>query len=151
MIDPNKKFAMMITMTIGIGMYLILYNISWKKKWVNLLIKVISAIMILVNLIMLSGICSIWGALLILASLIAIMFFDKLYRKRNGLVKTNIAEAQLLQKYLAENSESIALGRDFIAQQANIFAVEVENKYIPNDNIRDCYRLDIIKAIISKM
>ncbi len=151
MIDPNKKFAMMITMTIGIGMYLILYNISWKKKWANLLIKAISAIMILVNLIMLSGICSIWGALLILASLIAIMFFDKLYRKRNGLVKTNIAEAQLLQKYLAENSESIALGRDFIAQQANIFAVGVENKYIPNDNIRDCYRLDIIKAIISKM
>ncbi len=151
MMESSKKFSSMLAVTVSIAVYLILLSIKWKKKWLNILIKLLSSSMILLNFIMLSGICSFWGALLIVASCTAIIFFNNLYQQRNGLLKIYITEAKQLQNYLTENSESIILGRDFINHQANIFAIETENKYPVNNNIREYYKLDIIKAIISKM
>lgn len=151
MMDAGKKFSIMLSVTIGILFYLILFNIRWKKIWVNILVKLLSFMVIVFNYIILAGVCSFWGALLILASCLAIIFFNNLYRKRNGLVKANIAEAVQLQKYLTQNSERIALSRDFINHQANIFAVEAENLYPQNDTNKEVYRLDIIKAIIRKI
>ena len=151
MMDAGKKFSIMLSVTIGILFYLVLFNIKWKKIWMNILIKLLAILMIMFNFVILAGVCTLWGALLILASCIAIIFFNNLYRQRNGLVKANIAEAVQLQKHLTQNSESIALSRDFINHQANIFAVEAENIYPQNDANKEVYRLDIIKAIISKI
>ena len=151
MLDSGKKFSIMLGITISLLFYLVLFNIKWKKIWTNILIKLFSVVMTLFNFVLFAGVASFWGALLVLASCIAIIFFNNLYRKRNGLVKSNIAEAIQLQKYLIENNESIALGRDFINHQANIFAAEAENNYSQNDSNKEVYRLDIIKAIISKI
>ena len=151
LIDATSKFSMMLGITIAVMFYLVLFNIKWKKRWTNILVKIASIAMILLNFVLLASICALWGSLLILLSCIAIIFFNNLYRQRNGLVKANINEALQLQKYLVENNDSIALGRDFINHQANIFALEAENKYPQNDNIKDVYRLDIIKAIINKL
>ena len=151
MIESSKRFSAMLAVTISIAVYLILFTIKWKKKWLDLLIKLFSTSMILFNFVMLSGICSLGGALLVLMSCITIIFFNNLYRQRNGLIKANIAEAKQLQNYLTENSENIILGRNFINHQANIFATETENKYPVSNNIREYYRLDIIKAVVSKM
>ena len=149
--ESSKILYAILTMTIGIAIYLWAYKLRWKKKWLNIFVKLMSVIMIGLNFVMLSGICSLWGALLILISCLTIMFFSNLFQQRNGLVQANIIEAEQVQKHLFNNNESIVLGRDFANQQANIFAVKAETKYPISENIKEVYRLDVIKAITNKM
>lgn len=79
------------------------------------------------------------------------MIFTKLYTRRSGLVKVNIAEAARYQEYLKNNRESISMGRDFLNQQANILALGAQESYPPADNLKDYYRLDIVQELLKKI
>lgn len=150
-IDSMAVFTTLFLATVSFGLYLFLFSIRWKNKLVNLLVKIFSALFMLLCYIIMCAKISLWTALLLVASLIVIAYFTKLYTRRSGLLRGNIIEAQNYADYLAQNQENISLGRDFLNQQANIFALDVSHCYHNNPSLKDYYKLDIMQEAISKL
>lgn len=150
---PNSAaiFSGMVFADLNIAAYLFLFGMDWKKRIVKWLVRALCLVLLGVNFVILSGLSSMWGAIFFMAAAVTIMGFTKLYTKRNGLLKANIAEAANYQQYLKNNKENISMGRDFLNQQANILALEAETAYPPSEKLKDYYRLDIVQELLKKI
>lgn len=149
-IDSINVFFSLFLSSISFGFYLVLFSIRWNNKWVNFTVKFVSLFFMVLTYIIFCAKISMLAALFIVGSLTAIMVFSKLYTKRSGLLKGNIQDAQNFAAYLIQNRENISLGKDFLNQQANIFALEVDAYYKDNSNIKDYYKLEIMKEIVKQ-
>ena len=149
--DSAVIFSGMLFVDFNVAAYLILFALNWKKKAVKWSVKILCVALLGLNFVVWSGLASMWGAIFFMASVITIMSFTKLYTKRNGLLKANIAEAANYQQYLKDNKENISMGRDFLNQQANILALEAETAYPPSEKLKDYYRLDIVQELLKKI
>ena len=150
---PNSGsiFLGMLFVDLNIATYLVLFHLSWKKKIVRWAVRSGAVLLIGLNFVMLCGLSSLWSALFFLASWLTIAFFTKLYTRRNGLLKANIAEVAAYREYLKNNCTRISMGREFLAQQANILALGAEDAYPPADSLKDYFRLDIIKELLKRI
>ena len=77
-----------------------------------------------------------------------IFTYSKLFAKRDGLIRHNIAEANNLMQKLKNNAEQIIIGYEFATQQPNIYALDADDKYTKSAQIESVYKLDIISNII---
>ena len=85
---------------------------------------------------------------IILTSIIYTIFeYSALFTKRGGLLKNKIKETEKLKSYLEKNVLSISISQEFVNQQANIYAFEIDDLYIKTDKNRKFYLLDIAKEI----
>ena len=153
LLNPNSPaiFSGMIFADLNIAAYLFLFSMEWKKRIVKWLVRVLCVVLLGLNFVILSGLSSMWGAIFFMATAVTMLWFTKIYTKRNGLLKANIAEAANYKQYLKDNKENISMGRDFLNQQANILALEVEGDYPPSEKLKDYYRLDIVQELLKKI
>lgn len=147
-LNSGEVFTALILTTICFAIYLFVWCINWKNKWLNLGMKMAAALMTFLTWVVLSALINPWAGLLILASCIIIKYFTAKYTQRSGLMQANIAEALNFGKYLRENSENISLGREFINQQANILALDAVDSYPPQPSLKNYYRLDLMPEIL---
>ncbi len=91
------------------------------------------------------------AAVFIFGMIYSIFAYSKIFARRNGLLKNNIKDAAEYYDYLRHNAEHISLGRDFLNQQSNIFAVEAQKHYPRTPQIADFYRLDIAQRLADKL
>lgn len=150
--DTMQIFASLLLTTVAFGFYLVFFSIRWKNKFINILCKAFALLFMLLSFIIFCAKVSMWSALLLCATMVVILVFSRKYTQRSGLMQGHIADARGYADYLTQNRENIMLGKDFINQQANILALEVDKLYSKDDsNVKDYYKLDIVKEIISKM
>ena len=90
-------------------------------------------------------------ALILLAMIYVIFAYTEIFSKRSGLMKNNIKDALSFRDYLIDNAATLSLGRDFYAQQANIFALDISAKYPLNPNIKDNYRLIEAEKLVQRL
>ncbi len=151
-LDTLPIFISLLTSSLAFGFYLVFFSIRWKNKAINLLCKTLALLFLGLTFVIICAKISFWAALLLCAAMIVILVFSKIYTRRNGLLQGNIQDARSYADYLVQNSENISLGKDFLTQQANILALEVDGHYAENTaNIKDYYKLDAVKEIIRKM
>ena len=67
------------------------------------------------------------ASLILFAMIYVIFAYTEIFAKRSGLMKNTIKDALSFRDYLIDNSSTLSLGRDFYAQQANIFAFEISD------------------------
>ena len=93
-----------------------------------------------------------WPAIIMLLSGIwTAIIFNRKASGIDALLKNGVQSTYQLRDFLLEQKESICNGRNFVVQQANIFALDIEDEYPNNDKIRSSYRLDLIKALLAKV
>lgn len=124
---------------------------SFKKFALTFISRALAILLLILTFVILCAFIAPLAALFILLSLYTIKSYTGIYSQKNGLLKPHILEAKGQRDYLIRSKENIMLGRDFTSQQANIFAVEAENEFPPQDKFKDYYKLDIAKAIIDKL
>ena len=90
------------------------------------------------------------SAVLLAAAIYVIFAYTGIFTKRSGLIKENVKDAVQLRDYLIRNAETICLGRDFLNQQANIFALDAGEYFQPARQIKDYYKLDIMTELFRK-
>ena len=151
-LDTLPIFISLLMSSLAFGFYLVFFSIRWKNKVINLLCKTLALLFLGLTFVIFCARVSFWAALLLCAAMIVILVFSKKYTRRSGLLQGNIQDARNYADYLVQNCENITLGLDFLTQQANILALEVDGHYSKNTaNIKDYYKIDAIKEIISKM
>lgn len=144
--------AMILTScSITVAFYIWILNKKFKSKFLNIVSKIFAVFIILFTLFMMTIYINPISVILILGMIYAIFAYTIIFAKRNGLIRNNVKEAQEYKSYLLHNIESISLGRDFLSQQAYIFAFEVSESFPNTNNIKDYYRLDIIQEMVRKL
>lgn len=147
----QKYFMAMLICTAAFGVEIWWISLSFKRFAFTFLSRAAAIICLILTFVILCAFIAPLAALFILLSLYTIKSYTGIYSQKNGLLKPHILEAKGQRDYLIRSKENIMLGRDFTSQQANIFAVEAENEFPPQDKFKDYYKLDIAKAIIDKL
>ena len=55
-----------------------------------------------------------------------------------------------MREFLLQQQESVGTGRNFAAQQANIFVLDLEDKYPENPKIKCHYRLKEMEELLKQ-
>lgn len=128
-INPSHTFWVILICTILMTPYLILFAINFKRKWLDIAVKIISALSVLYIASWLSIYTSAFYAALMITSIALIIYYFKLFSRRSGLLRNKIKETEEYKSYLQKNPELAATARDFNAKMPYIYAFELENKY----------------------
>jgi len=128
-INPAHTFGVIFVSSLIMAPYIVLFSISFKRKWLNIGIKIISALSVLYIAGWLSIYTSVVYASLIIISIALIIYYFKLFAKRSGLLRNKIKETEDYKSYLQKNPELAITARDFDAKIPYIYAFELENKY----------------------
>jgi hypothetical protein len=147
-IDMLKTFGVLFSTSITIALYWFIFNINLKNKWIRSALKLFAIILIALSILMMTVYVHFISALIIVAMIYTIFTYSKLFAKRDGLIRHNIAEANNLMQKLKNNAEQIIIGYEFATQQPNIYALEADDKYNKSTQTESVYKLDIIPEII---
>lgn len=128
-INPSHTFWVIFICSVLMAPYIILFSISFKRQWLNALVKVISASLILYIASWLSIYTSSFYAAVIIISIGLIIYYFKLFSRRSGLLRNKIKETEEYKSYLQKNPELAISARDFDAKMPYIYAFELEKKY----------------------
>lgn len=84
---------------------------------------------------------------IIMIMLVIIFSFTHIFGEQNNFIneaKTSIAK---YKEYLQTNADALNLSRDFVNQQSNIFALDINEYYPQNVSNKSTYKLDIAESI----
>ena len=128
-VNPTHTFWVITICSILIAAYILLFTFPFKKRWLNVVIKILSALSILYIAGWLAIYTSKLYAGLIILSIAMIKYYYQLFSRRNGLLRNKIKETEEYKSYLQKNPELAQNERDFRARLPYIYAFELENKY----------------------
>ena len=90
-----------------------------------------------------------WSAALMLMLGVCIAFiFNKKASGQDAMLKNAVISVQKLREFIETQAENIESGRNFTIQQANIWALDLENNFTNNPKIAGSYRLEEIKLLM---
>lgn len=150
-INMAQTAVILVSCCITITFYVWILNKKFKSKILNIISKIFAVFIILFTLFMMTIYVNPISVVLILGMIYAIFAYTTIFAKRNGLIRNNVKEAIEYKSYLLHNIESISLGRDFLSQQAYIYAFEVIESFPQTNNIKDYYRLDVMAEMVRKL
>lgn len=127
--NPSHTFYVIIISTLLILPYTFIYQISFKNRYINIIVKLTC----LLSSIFIAGFVSIYTskiyAILVLLSISLIAYYLKLFTRRNALMRHKVKETEDYKTYLQKNPELAIKASDFISKTPYIYAFEIENKY----------------------
>jgi len=148
-INSGQAFSVLVSCSVTVAFYFWILRTKFKSLWLALPGKTFAVIIIAFSVLVMSAYIHLISALMLAAAVYAIFAYTAIFAKRSGLIKSNVKDAVELRDYLIRNAEVICLGRDFLSQQANIFALDAGSKFPRTDNIKEYYKLDIINDLVS--
>ena len=149
-INSSQAFSVLLSCSITIGFYLWILRTKFKSRWLAWPGKAFALLVIPFSVLIMSAYIHLISAFFLTVSIYAIFAYTTIFTKRSGLIKANVKDAVQLRDYLIRNAETICLGRDFLNQQANIFALDAGEYFQPADSIKDYYKLDIVAELFRK-
>lgn len=142
-----EESYILLSSSLSFGVAVWFFRKKFKRRWLEILIKISSIISIGLNLLILSLIIHTLSALILLTAIISIFTNTKRFSQRNGLLKDYVEEAQRYKDYVTERKDSLGFGNNFLSFQANIHAIDADKDFPSNETIKDIYRLEIIQQL----
>lgn len=149
--DIVYNFGFMLGVTVSFAFYTFILLKKFKSKAKSWGAKIPAAIFLAFSWFILCAIVSPLTSFILLATVFTIIAFSKLYAKRDGLLKSSIADVENYKKYLTDNAENIGMSRDFLLVQPAIFALDLGNLFKPKESIKDFYKLKIVDNLMAKL
>ena len=74
--------------------------------------------------------------------------FNKKASGQDAMLKNAVLSVQKLREFIEKQAENIESGRNFTIQQANIWALDLENNFTNNPKIAGSYRLEEVNLLM---
>ena len=146
-INGWQSAIVLISSSMTISFYTYMLKKKFRSKTVSCIIKFFGTIFIIFSILLMSIYIHLISAIILTSIIYTIFEYSALFTKRGGLLKNKIKETEKLKSYLEKNVLSISISKEFVNQQANIYAFEIDDLYIKTDKNRKFYLLDIAKEI----
>lgn len=125
-----------------------LYGKYWWRKALALVLMLGA----LLGVISVLSVCLSWlSVVMLLLGVACAVIFCKRILSRDAILKNAVKAVYNMRDFLEEQKENIGSGRNFVVQQANIFALDLEDKYEINDKIKSVYRLDDVQKVMRRV
>ena len=118
------------------------------RRFIKVLAKLFSLDIILTSFIIFAAVVHPLSGIIIIASITVIVVALGIYSKRLGLIKHYIKDFANYRDYLLKHHDNIVLSRDFINYQAAIWALDLENDFVPSGR-QEYYKLRIMSNILA--
>ncbi len=127
--NPLHTLFVIMTCSIIITPLVLLCTANIKKRYISLLVKLLSFLAILFVASWLSIYTSKFYTILVILTIYVIFSYNKMFSQRNGLLRNKIKETENYKNYLQKNPELTIDSRDFATKAPYIYAFELENLY----------------------
>ncbi len=148
-----QSFIILFLVVTLVIFYVWILRHKFKKRIVGLIFKVLSIIALIFIWLFSSIYIGNITSILLIISVCIIFEFTKIFTEQNSFVNDAKNAISKYKEYLTTNSEAINLSRDFINQQANIYALNIMEYYPENLSNKAVYKLGIAdmlkKALIA--
>ncbi|MBO6280942.1 MAG: DUF2207 domain-containing protein [Alphaproteobacteria bacterium] len=146
-INIAQTMIILLTTTLLYGFYVWIIRHKFKHWYTTVPVKIFAlsaiALIWLFSSIYIGGLTS----LITLASVVVIFMFTHLFDKHNDFLKDAQETIKNYKEYLTGNADTINLSKDFLNQQANIFALNITEYYPQNVSNKNYYQLDTAESI----
>ncbi len=142
-----QVFSILCGGTLAIGFGIFIFSRQFGNIFLSVSTKAIGCAIIILAMICLAAIVSLWSILFILAGMLTIYYYTTAYAQRNGLLKKYIEDTATQKENILNQRDNILLGKEILSQQAYIWALDLEEKFItPNAN--EYNKLAALQAMI---
>lgn len=146
-----QTLIILLSTTILYAFYVWILRHSFKKWYLTVPIKVLTLVALFAiwgfSSIYVGGICS----FLVLLMVAAIFAFTRIFGEQNSFINEAKEAISRYKEYLVGNADAINLSRDFINQQSNVFALEIEEYFPQNVGNKNSFRLDVADTMKQKL
>lgn len=138
-----QSLIILLSTALLAAFYIWIIRYKFKHRFIGVFIKALS-IMALMVLWFFSSIYIGKIAAVLLIVMVAVIFeFSRIFGEYNNFINDAKNTIDTYKKYLIANADAINLSRDFVNQQANIFALDIEEYYPQNVSNKNVYRLNV--------
>ncbi len=128
-INPWHTFWVIFVCSLLMSPFIFVTSIKYRRKIVNITVKLFSGLFILVIAAWMSIYTSKLYAVLIILSIAYIIYYSRTFSRRSGLLRNKIKETEEYKSYLQKNPELTIKAPDFPIRAPYIYAFELEHKY----------------------
>ncbi len=128
-VNQQHTFIIIVACSLIFLLLTILFNYKPKNKYINLLLKTLSSLLILTTAGWLAIYTSNIYAVIVFLTILLIISYYKLFSRRSGLLKNKIKETEEYKTYLSKNTDIEINKKDFKTKLPYIFAFDLEAKY----------------------
>lgn len=128
-INPYHTFGVVFISTLISTPLVILLIKTFKNRTLNILVKLLSFILIITIASLVSIYTSTPYSAIIIFTIYIIFYYNKLFSRRSGLMRSKIKETEDYKTYLQKNTELTVEARDFVSKIPYIYAFDIESKY----------------------
>ena len=128
-INPSHTLLVILICSTLITPLVLLCVINIRKRYIALLIKLLSFLAILFIASWLSIYTSKFYAVLVILTIYVIFSYNKMFSLRSGLLRNKIKETENYKNFLQKNTELSVEARDFNSKAPYIYAFELEHMY----------------------
>lgn len=128
-VNPTHTFMVIFVCSLIFTPLIILFNHHSTNKYINLLLKLVSILLILITAAWLEIYTSRIYSVIIILTILLIISYYKLFSRRSGLLKNKIKETEEYKTYLTKNTTLESSKKDFKTKLPYIFAFNIEDKY----------------------
>lgn len=150
-VNSLQAFEVLFAGAITTAFYLWVLRTKFRSKLLGYAGKITAVIFILLSILIMSVYVHLLTAVLLFVMIYGIFVYTMIFAKRSGLIKANVKDAQNYRDYLIRNAQTISLGRDFLNQQAYILALDTSDHFPSAPNIKDYYKLDLIREMLDEL
>ncbi len=147
-VDMWQTFGILLASTVTMAFYWSFLTMKINNKILRFVLRFFAVVLIALAALMMTNHVHFVTVLLIIGMIYTIFRYGRLFSKRDGLIRHNIAEAKKVAQQLRDNVQSIVLGNQFAAQQANIFALDAGDNYKNLPELQQITKIDLIEKII---
>ncbi len=148
-VDMWQIFGILLASTVTMAFYWSFLTMKINNKILRFVLRLFAVMLIALAGLMMTNHVHFVTVLLVIAMIYTIFKYGRLFSKRDGLIRHNIAEAKKIAQQLKDNAQTIVLGNQFAAQQANIFALDATERYKEMTELAPIYKIDLVEKIIT--
>ena len=150
-INTAQSLVILLATTLLYAFYVWILRHKFKNKIISVLIKMFTLFAIFIVWIFSSIYVGSITSLLILAMVAVIFAFLRIFGEYNNFINDAKTAIDNYKEYLISSADAINLSRDFINQQANIYALNI-TEYFPRNQVNErVYQLDNADVLKQKL
>ena len=146
-INFTQNFLILFTATCLYLFYIWITYHRFKKWYIALPIKLLSLLAVLSIWFFSSIYIGFITGFLIIMMVCITFLFTRLFNEKNNYINESKTAITSYREYLISNAETVNLGREFLNQQANIFALDISEYFPKNKTNQNFYKLDIAEML----
>ena len=146
-INFAQTFITLLASTLLYAFYIWIMRHNFKHWYITVPIKVFALLCLAVIWVFSSIYIGGTTSFIIMMMLVIIFAFTNIFSEQNNFINEAKNTIAKYKEYLQTNADALNLSRDFVNQQSNIFALDINEYYPQNISNKNAYKLDVAESI----